>query len=62
MSETTHAETRREAFCQYCGGRLYLGFHFSCHVCGETYCYIHMDRHSRAHAPRPLEHGQLYAR
>ena len=53
MSETTHAQTKRStAFCQYCGGKLNLGYFYKCHVCGETYCYIHMTRHSRAHTPR----------
>lgn len=51
MSETTHARFDREAFCQYCGGRLQLGYHFTCHICGDAYCYIHMARHARAHAP-----------
>jgi hypothetical protein len=63
MNDTAHAELeRREEFCRYCGGRLRLGYHFTCHICGETYCYIHMARHSRAHAPRPVEPGQIYAR
>ena len=54
MSETTHEESKREAFCQFCGGRLNLGFHYTCHLCGEAYCYIHMTRHSRAHASHLL--------
>ena len=52
VSETTHAQIHRDAFCQYCGGRLNLGYHFACHLCGESYCYIHMTRHSRAHSSR----------
>jgi len=35
MSETTHAQSRRVTFCQYCGGKLHLGYHFTCHICGE---------------------------
>ncbi len=61
MSETTHAEYNREAFCQYCGGKLSFGFHFTCHVCGGAYCYIHMAKHSRAHAPQRVP-DPLYAR
>ena len=51
MSESAHVRPDREASCQYCGGRLSLGYHFACHLCGGTYCYIHMTRHARAHAP-----------
>jgi hypothetical protein len=55
MSETTtHAQVNREAFCVYCGGKLNLGYHFMCHLCGGIYCYIHMARHARAHAPQAL--------
>jgi hypothetical protein len=61
MSETTHAQFNRETSCQYCGGRLQLGYHFTCHICGDAYCYIHMAKHARAHAPRPVSE-QVYAR
>ena len=61
MSEATHAQFKRETFCQYCGRRLHLGYHFECHICGEAYCYIHMARHSRAHAS-VLGAQHLYAR
>jgi len=54
MSETTHANASPESFCLYCGGKLTRGFHFVCHVCGRSYCYIHMMRHSRAHSQRRL--------
>jgi len=60
MSEATHAEVSRESFCQYCGGKLRLGFNFACHICGVTYCYIHMTKHSRAHARHPVA-GAIYA-
>jgi hypothetical protein len=61
MSETTHAQSKRETFCQYCGGKLHLGYHFTCHICGDAYCYIHMARHARAHAPQPVSE-RVFAR
>jgi hypothetical protein len=61
MSETTHARSNREVFCQYCGAKLNLGYHFVCHLCGVAYCYIHMTRHARAHAAHPIQ-DQVYAR
>lgn len=61
MSETAHAQRNRDLFCQYCGGKLNLGYHYTCHLCGDAYCYIHMSRHARAH-PRALETHQVYAR
>jgi hypothetical protein len=40
------------AHCAFCGQSLNHGFSFVCHVCGATYCYIHMGRHDRKnHAP-----------
>ncbi|MDA4132970.1 MAG: hypothetical protein OK454_07580, partial [Thaumarchaeota archaeon] len=33
-----------------CGGKFDLGYHYTCHTCGDTYCYIHMSRHMRAHS------------
>jgi len=35
--------------CNYCGKVLGQEYYFTCHVCGATYCYIHMYRHGRAH-------------
>ena len=61
MSETTHAQFKRETSCQYCGGKLNLGYHFTCHICGDAYCYVHMARHARAHAPRQVSE-KVYAR
>lgn len=61
MSEAAHAQFNCETFCRYCGGKLRLGYHFTCHVCGDAYCYIHMARHTRAHSPPPVT-GQVYAR
>jgi hypothetical protein len=49
VSKATSTQSKREAYCHYCGGRLNLGYHFTCHVCGEAYCYIHLSRHSGAH-------------
>jgi hypothetical protein len=60
MSETTNAQFNRETFCQYCRGKLHLGYHFTCHICGDAYCYIHMAKHARAHAPRPVSE-RVYA-
>ncbi len=36
--------------CQSCGRTLGIGFYYSCHICGATYCYIHFSRHDRAHS------------
>ena len=46
------ASEQKRTYCEYCGGRLDLGYYFTCHICEKTYCYVHMTRHSRAH-PRP---------
>jgi hypothetical protein len=62
VSETTHASVLRETFCQFCGGKLALGYHFTCHVCGGAYCYSHMTKHSRAHAPGPVEKDRLFSK
>jgi hypothetical protein len=24
-------------------------YHYTCHICGATYCYIHITKHARAH-------------
>jgi hypothetical protein len=42
-------EQKHQNRCSFCGAKLSLGYHFSCHFCGEDYCYIHMSRHDRAH-------------
>jgi hypothetical protein len=54
LSETTHAQLSREAFCQFCGGKLSLGYHFACHLCDSAYCYIHMAKHAKAHPQQPV--------
>jgi len=35
--------------CNMCGRILGMTFHFTCHVCGAAYCYIHM--------PETCNHG-----
>ncbi len=51
MSKVANASLWRGDYCQYCGAGLGdLGYYFTCHVCGENYCYIHMQNHTRAHA------------
>ncbi|MGA2666085.1 MAG: hypothetical protein ABSF83_14185 [Nitrososphaerales archaeon] len=39
------------AACNFCSKQLGKEYYFRCHVCGATYCYIHMTKHSRAHKP-----------
>ena len=48
--DASKAETQDEPTCRFCGGKFDLGYHFLCHTCGATYCYIHMGRHARAHS------------
>jgi len=43
----------RDEGCAFCGRKNYLGYHYTCHVCGASYCYTHMERHARAH-PRTV--------
>jgi hypothetical protein len=43
--------------CGYCGRILGVGFYYSCHVCGASYCYAHSPEkcdHSKTKAP-PLK-------
>ena len=28
--------------CGLCGRKLGVGFYFTCHVCGRSYCYAHI--------------------
>lgn len=37
--------------CGVCGRKLAVGFHFTCHVCGASYCY--------AHAPVKCTHPKM---
>jgi hypothetical protein len=42
--------------CRYCGGVLDgFGFHYTCHLCGAKYCFVHMRKHERAHPTTPQE-------
>ncbi len=43
------SRTNRTSSCSFCGKQLGKEYFFTCHVCGATYCYIHMYRHARAH-------------
>ncbi|MDA4117594.1 MAG: hypothetical protein OK455_04540 [Thaumarchaeota archaeon] len=48
--------------CQYCRMTLTAqGYHFTCHLCGATFCYIHMSRHSGAHREAQMEGGPTMA-
>ena len=35
--------------CNFCMRVLGKQYHYICHICGATYCYIHMTKHARAH-------------
>ena len=51
--EGIYPETKSKSDgCSYCGKVLGKEYYFTCHVCGATYCYTHMYRHSRAHNVR----------
>ena len=42
--------------CRHCGGVLDgFGFHYTCHLCGARYCFVHMRRHERAHPKTAME-------
>ena len=44
-------ETER-GVCRFCRGLLpRFGYHWTCHVCGEAYCYIHLQRHPKHSTP-----------
>jgi len=46
--------------CGVCGRKLGVGFYFSCHVCGATYCYAHAPQKcTHANAKRPLPKATL---
>jgi hypothetical protein len=55
LDASRETEAQDETICRFCGGELDLGYHYSCHVCGAAYCYIHMNRHRQAHSPRPTQ-------
>jgi hypothetical protein len=39
------------ATCNFCSKVLGKQYYFTCHICGATYCYIHMSKHARSHRP-----------
>jgi len=47
-------EQARKSSCSFCGGKLTVGYHYTCHLCGAAYCFIHMSRHAKSH-PRASE-------
>ena len=47
----TSTEQTEAPSCQVCGRRLQVGFHFTCHICGASYCY--------AHSPQKCAHKKL---
>jgi hypothetical protein len=47
----TSAEQTTVPTCGVCGRRLGVGFYYSCHVCGASYCY--------AHAPAKCDHPRI---
>ncbi len=50
----TYPETGagKVASCNFCNKLLGKEYYFECHICGATYCYLHMTKHSRAHKPK----------
>ena len=65
MKSNPAGEKENEAgpACAFCRGRFDVGYHFTCHRCGATYCYAHMSRHLGAHGMRiPQEPRILTAR
>jgi hypothetical protein len=52
MSSTYPATgSSKAAMCNYCSKVLGKQYYFTCHICGATYCYIHITKHSRFHKP-----------
>ncbi|MDG6909291.1 MAG: hypothetical protein JRN08_02885 [Nitrososphaerota archaeon] len=53
MVEGMYTSTEQAAapICGVCGRKLAVGFHFTCHVCGESFCY--------AHSPEKCSHPRL---
>ena len=47
----TSTEQAAAPSCGVCGRKLDVGFHFTCHICGASYCY--------AHAPVRCDHAKL---
>jgi hypothetical protein len=55
LDASREAQTHTEPTCHFCGGKFDMGYHYTCHTCGATYCYIHMNRHMRAHGQNSLQ-------
>lgn len=50
----TSEEQRTAPTCGVCGRKLGVGFYFTCHVCGATFCYAHTPQkcsHAKARQP-----------
>jgi len=45
------AEQTTAPSCGVCGRKLGVGFYFTCHICGASFCY--------AHAPAKCDHSKL---
>lgn len=46
---TPETKMKKVSTCSFCGRTLGSEYHFTCHICDATYCYIHMWKHSKAH-------------
>jgi hypothetical protein len=56
VSVYTSTEQATAPSCGVCGRKLGIGFYFSCHICGNTYCYAHAPTkcdHVKAKQPPP---------
>ena len=62
MSNDLYPESKHDATsCSFCGKTLGKEYFFTCHVCGATYCYIHMYRHGKAHRPQAADTTPIVA-
>jgi len=41
------------ASCEHCGRKMWGGYRWACHLCGATYCYVHIGRHAK-HVTSPM--------
>ncbi len=42
-SEMEASQSQKPApTCGLCGRKLGVGFYYTCHICGRTYCYAHI--------------------
>ena len=51
----TEFKTRKSPTCLFCCRILRREYYFTCHVCGATYCYIHLAKHHGAHQQKFTE-------